>query len=127
MLGAMSSVLVAVGLVVVFFVGAVVTVMKRGREVQALAERGRLARGRVTARRSTAPRGGRRRSHRVQLMYEMPDTGERRRWIGVTSGQWEQLTEGVAVDVVYLPDSPDVFALRGLVNDARRAKGMSEI
>jgi hypothetical protein len=105
---------------------AIATVVRRSREVQALADHGRVARGRVADRRTVA-RGGSRRGRRVLLTYEQPDTGQRQRWISVTTDQWSQMSEGAAVDVVYLPEKPDVFATRSLVNDARRAKGLGEI
>lgn len=106
---------------------AIVAVVKRGREMQSLVEHGRVARGRVAARRATAPRGGSRRNKRVQLMYELPDTGEFRRWVSVTSQQWQEMTEGAAIDIVYLPGKPSVFATRVLVNHARRTRGLPEL
>jgi hypothetical protein len=122
----MTPLLVAVGTAIALLGWAIVVTVKRAREIQVLAERGRPAHGRVVDRRATRPRGGHRRNYRVQLMYEMPDTGERRRWIGVSSSEWEQLLPGTPVDLVYLPDKPAVFALRSLVDRARRTRGSAQ-
>lgn len=94
-------------------------VVRRAREVRALAERGRPVSGRVVDRRARHSRGTAGRHRRVKLAYERPDTGPQSRWIVVTRSEWEALVEGAAVDLVYLPERPSVFGLRSLVNHAR--------
>ena len=100
------------------------TMIRRGREIRMLAERGRVGRGRIVGRVRHAYRGRPGGIRRIELAHDAGGSGDSRRRITVTARQWETLDVGASVDVVYLPDRPEVFATLDLVNRARRAKGL---
>ncbi len=106
---------------------AVWLLFRRGLEMYALTQRGRPVSGRVVERRARHSRGTAGRHRRVKLAYERPDTGPRSRWMVVSRSEWETLVDGAAVDLVYLPDRPSVFALRSLVNQARAVRGLAPL
>ncbi len=103
---------------------AVFLAVQRGKEIQSLAERGQMVRGRVVGRRARHSKASAGRNRRVKLAYDAPDGSIHERWIAVTIGEWDALEEGKPVELVYLPEQPSVFAMRSLVNHARVAKNL---
>ncbi len=120
----LTSFVIPIVAILVIPVIVVWMLVKRGTEIKALIERGRPVTGRVIDKRARHSKGSAGRHRRVKLSYERPDTGPRERWIVVTRQEWDTYAEGAAVDLVYLPDRPSVFATRALVNHARTAKGL---
>jgi hypothetical protein len=116
-------VVLAAAIVVLVAVG-VFTVMRTGLQLKALMTHGRVARGRVLARRQRPRRQGMGGERRILIGLDLPGSEGAQRWISASASQWESLTEGAAVDVVYLPDKPRVFLLLTMVNVARQAKGL---
>jgi hypothetical protein len=100
---------------------AVRVVMKRGREMRELAERGVAVTGTVVRRFQSGKAGGPERTKRITFRYRGPDGRDYERSASMTRGRWEGHSEGAPIELYCLPHDPGVSAEKWLVEQARDA------
>jgi hypothetical protein len=106
---------------ITLIVAIIIFAIHRGLQMKNLAHRGVLIEAKVIKKfRKTSGRGAK---SSPCLKYDfLAPTGQRiERTIAVAEGIYEQYEEGAKIDVVYLPDKPQVNGAKYMVNLSREA------
>jgi hypothetical protein len=113
----------ALTILLLLLIAAMVTVaiLVRLAQLRVLAQRGVLIIGTVLERKAMLPGGLPRLSNarRIHFTYRVSNGAEYKASSRVSPAEWGRLTEGGAIEIVYLPDRPRVCAVKESVEKLR--------
>lgn len=102
-------------------VAIIVMVVRRGLQMKDLAHKGVVAKGRVVRKFRRTQAQGKHTSGYLEYEFTSALGQRHKRAIAVSEGVYGSHEEGDDIDVVYLPDRPQVNGARYMVNLSREA------